>query len=225
MSSQPSGLNDEVAVRRGSQSEPGTGCEAILVVDDNARLCDLAKRALSSDGWIVHIESSRGTALAAAASEPFALALSDYAMPDGDGLLLLSEPDCLQPGCRLVLWSAAVPAGAARRARELDVTVLPQRLASPDSSVDGGLALGLLPRRRPVVGKTSRNSLPRPGSLSSSSRPPSARAARWAPQRLPQLRPVRAESPLPMHGYLTSALSSVSSFLFLEATQGRLQNG
>jgi CheY-like chemotaxis protein len=168
MSSQPSGLNDEVAVRRRSQSEPGAGSEAILVVDDNARLCDLAKRALSSDGWILHIESSRSTALAAAASEPFALALSDYAMPDGDGLLLLSEPDCLQPGCRLVLWSAAVPAGAARRARELDVTVLPQRLASPDSSVDGGLALGLLPRRRPVVGKTSRNSLPRPGSLSSS---------------------------------------------------------
>jgi hypothetical protein len=69
MSSQPSGQTDEVAVRRRSESEPGTGSEAILVVDDNARLCDLAKRALSSGGWIMHIESSRSTALAAAASE------------------------------------------------------------------------------------------------------------------------------------------------------------
>jgi DNA-binding response OmpR family regulator len=97
---------------------------AILVVDDNSRLCDLAKRALSEDGWTVHVASSRGAALGAAASETFALALSDYAMPGGNGVLLLSELQRLQPECCRVLWSAGLPASAASRARELGVRVL-----------------------------------------------------------------------------------------------------
>jgi DNA-binding response OmpR family regulator len=48
------------------------------VIRKNARLCDLAKRALSADGWIVHVASSRSAALETAAIELFALALRDY---------------------------------------------------------------------------------------------------------------------------------------------------
>jgi CheY-like chemotaxis protein len=101
---------------------------AILVVDDNPRLCELAKRALSADGWQVEIASSRRAALAGAARHAFALALSDYAMPDGDGLLLLSALKRLQPDCCLVLWSADLPAAAASHAREIGVQVLPGKL-------------------------------------------------------------------------------------------------
>ncbi len=101
---------------------------AILVVDDNLRLCELAKWALGADGWDVEVASSRRAALALAARRPFALVLSDYAMPDGDGLHLLSELERLQPECCRVLWSAALPAATARRARELGVAVLPRKL-------------------------------------------------------------------------------------------------
>ena len=101
---------------------------AILVVDDNPRLRELAKLALSAEGWDVEVESSRRAALAVAARRTFALALSDYAMPDGDGLLLLSELKRLQPHCCLVLWSADLPAAEASRAREIGVQVLPDKL-------------------------------------------------------------------------------------------------
>ena len=100
----------------------------ILVVEDNPRLCELAKWALGADGWDVEIASSRRAALALAARRPFALALSDYAMPDGDGLRLLSELALLQPDCCRVLWSISLPAATARRARELGVAVLPCKL-------------------------------------------------------------------------------------------------
>jgi DNA-binding NtrC family response regulator len=100
----------------------------ILVVDDNLRLCELAKWALCADGWDVEVASSRRAALDVAARRPLALALSDYAMPDGDGLRLLSELERLQPDCCRVLWSAALPAGTARRACELGVAVLPRKL-------------------------------------------------------------------------------------------------
>jgi CheY-like chemotaxis protein len=101
---------------------------AILVVDDNPRLCELAKGALGADGWDVEVAGSRRAALAVAARRPFALALSDYAMPGGDGLLLLSELRRLQPHCCVVLWSADLPAAAASRASAIGVQVLPGKL-------------------------------------------------------------------------------------------------
>jgi CheY-like chemotaxis protein len=101
---------------------------AILVVDDNPRLCELAKRALSAEGWDVEVASSRRAALARAARRAFALALSDYAMPGGNGLLLLSELKRLQPHCCLVLWSADLPAAAASRASAIGVQVSPGKL-------------------------------------------------------------------------------------------------
>jgi two-component system, NtrC family, nitrogen regulation response regulator GlnG len=101
---------------------------AILVVDDNPRLCELAKRALDADGWRVETATSRGDALFAAARERFSVALSDYAMPDGDGLDLLCEVERLQPHCRLLLWSVDLPKTAARKARALGVRVLPGKL-------------------------------------------------------------------------------------------------
>ncbi len=101
---------------------------AILVVDDNPRFCDLAKWSLSADGWDVEVAISRRAAFDAAARRAFLLALSDYAMPDGDGLLLLAELKRLQPQCFLALWSADVPRAAASRAREIGVNVLPGKL-------------------------------------------------------------------------------------------------
>ncbi len=101
---------------------------AILVVDDNLRLCELAKRALDADGWIVEVATSRRAALGVAAREPFSIALSDYAMPDGDGLGLLCELERLQPHCRLLLWSVDLPKIAVRNARALGVRVLPGKL-------------------------------------------------------------------------------------------------
>lgn len=104
------------------------GARAILVVDDNLRLCELAKQALDADGWTVEVATSRRAALGAAAREPFTVALSDYAMPDGDGLNLLCEVERLQPHCRLLLWSADLPKIVARNARALGVRVLPGKL-------------------------------------------------------------------------------------------------
>jgi CheY-like chemotaxis protein len=105
---------------------------AALVVDDNVRLAELAKWALCSDGWSVQLATSRKSALTAAASRPFVLVLSDYAMPGGDGLLALSELERLQPRCRLVLWSVTLPASVARRARALGVEVLPGKLLADE---------------------------------------------------------------------------------------------
>jgi CheY-like chemotaxis protein len=129
-----------------SRDPYGLEDRAALVVDDNVRLAELAKWALCSDGWDVQLATSRTTALTAAASRPFALVLSDYAMPGGDGLLVLSELERLQRRCRLVLWSAALPASVARRARALGVEVLPGKLLGDELCLVARAALKAVAR-------------------------------------------------------------------------------
>lgn len=62
---------------------------AILVVDDEARLCELVADALREEGWPVLQATSGASALALLANAPaLALVLTDWRMPGMDGAQL-----------------------------------------------------------------------------------------------------------------------------------------
>ena len=71
---------------------------ALLIVDDNARFRDRARRRLEADGYVVVAEAEDGaSALEAARRHRPAVVLLDVGLPDMSGLsvaeLLTSEPD------------------------------------------------------------------------------------------------------------------------------------
>jgi CheY-like chemotaxis protein len=61
----------------------------ILVVDDNDGVRQLLRRLVETWGYACDEASSGVTALARLATRDFALILTDYDMPDGDGLMLI----------------------------------------------------------------------------------------------------------------------------------------
>ncbi len=116
-------------------AEPAREAEnAILVVDDEPRLRKLADLTLSAGGYQVATAASRREALAWLRTRRFALVLSDYAMPDGDGLTLLATVRRLHPGLPFVLWSAALPSPVRRRAAELGAATSDGKLVGEELS-------------------------------------------------------------------------------------------
>lgn len=95
----------------------------ILVVDDSAQLRDLARHALADSGHPITTAASGDEALALLKARSFALVLSDYAMPEGDGLTLLAAVRPLHPELPFILWSSALPEDVCRRAAALGAVV------------------------------------------------------------------------------------------------------
>jgi CheY-like chemotaxis protein len=97
---------------------------SILVVDDTASYRAVLELALAGPGREIVGAASLAEAIELVRARPFALVISDYAMPGGTGIDLLREirrSDAIQP---FVLMSSELPAEAARVAALGDAYVV-----------------------------------------------------------------------------------------------------
>ena len=117
------------------QSQPTTGAEAeaaplhglpeaertLLIVDDDAPLCQRLARAMERRGFIVSTADSVADGIAKASATPPAFAVVDLRLGGGSGLDVVSALRGVRPGARIVVLTgygniatavAAVKAGA-----------------------------------------------------------------------------------------------------------------
>jgi two-component system response regulator RegA len=93
----------------------------LLIVDDDAPLCQRLARAMERRGFIVATADGVATGVAAASQNPPAFAVVDLRLGDGRGLDVVSALRAARPGARIVMLTgygniatavAAVKAGA-----------------------------------------------------------------------------------------------------------------
>ena len=93
----------------------------LLIVDDDAPLCQRLARAMERRGFIVATADSVASGIAAATAKPPAFAVVDLRLGDGSGLDVVSSLREARPGARIVMLTgygniatavAAVKAGA-----------------------------------------------------------------------------------------------------------------
>jgi two-component system response regulator RegA len=117
---------------RGDRVDPTDGLSAalrdlpdaertLLIVDDDAPLCQRLARAMERRGFIVATADSVASGVAAATNEPPAFAVVDMRLGDGRGFEVVSALRNARPGARIVMLTgygniatavAAVKAGA-----------------------------------------------------------------------------------------------------------------
>jgi len=94
---------------------------SLLLVDDDAPLCQRLARAMERRGFIVTTADSVGAGIAAASEHPPAFAVVDLRLADGNGLEVVKALRRARPGARIVMLTgygniatavAAVKAGA-----------------------------------------------------------------------------------------------------------------
>lgn len=93
----------------------------LLVVDDDAPLCQRLASAMERRGFLVETADSVAAGIAAASARPSAFAVVDLRLGDGSGLEIVNVLRRLRPGARVVMLTgygniatavAAVKAGA-----------------------------------------------------------------------------------------------------------------
>jgi two-component system response regulator RegA len=93
----------------------------LLIVDDDAPLCQRLARAMERRGFVVATADGVGTGVAAATAQPPAFAVVDLRLGDGSGLDVVAALRGARPGARIVVLTgygniatavAAVKAGA-----------------------------------------------------------------------------------------------------------------
>ena len=93
----------------------------LLIVDDDAPLCQRLARAMERRGFVVATAESVATGMAVAKANPPAFAVVDLRLGDGSGLDVVSAVRGARPGARIVMLTgygniatavAAVKAGA-----------------------------------------------------------------------------------------------------------------
>src|SRR5580704_9358356 len=93
----------------------------LLLVDDDAPLCQRLARAMERRSFIVTTADSVATGIAAASDHPPAFAVVDLRLTDGSGLEIVKAIRKVRPGARIVMLTgygniatavAAVKAGA-----------------------------------------------------------------------------------------------------------------
>ena len=89
------------ALRRATQP-------SLLIVDDDPQVLKVATRLLRH-AWQIFVASNPYDALHYLRQRPFDAVLSDYEMPERDGLWLLEQAWRIQPGVRRVLHSGGGP--------------------------------------------------------------------------------------------------------------------
>jgi two-component system, NtrC family, response regulator len=90
----------------------------ILIIDDEADVCNFFRRLLSKKSYQVTTATNQSKALQAL-SEPFNLALVDLKLPDTDGLTLLRQIKTAQPGCEVIIMTGFSTVKTAVQAMQL----------------------------------------------------------------------------------------------------------
>jgi len=90
----------------------------VLIVDDDALLCEMLVEGLAEEGWQARFARSADEALACLEAEPFAAIVSDIRMEGGDGWVLLRSVRARGKAPPVILMSSFGPPTVAIRARE-----------------------------------------------------------------------------------------------------------
>src|ERR1700694_4802728 len=75
----------------------------LLVVDDDAPLCQRLARAMERRGFVVSTADSVANGIAAATAHPPAFAVVDLRLGDGSGLEIVTALRAARPGARIVV--------------------------------------------------------------------------------------------------------------------------
>src|ERR1700760_2089748 len=95
----PSGTD---ALSAGLQGLPESE-RTLLIVDDDAPLCQRLARAMERRGFVVATAESVAAGVAAATQHPPAFAVVDLRLGDGSGLEVVSALRDVRPGSRIVV--------------------------------------------------------------------------------------------------------------------------
>jgi CheY-like chemotaxis protein len=100
--------------------------ERVLVVDDDPHVVELVCTYLQRTAGAVTVETTTDpeTAVESVEAESFSCVVSDYEMPEMDGLELLTAVRDRAPGVPFVLFTIAGDEAVAERAREHDALYL-----------------------------------------------------------------------------------------------------
>jgi DNA-binding NtrC family response regulator len=115
----------------------------ILIVDDEAGMCDFLAYYLGSQGFQVATAPSGEDALALLDKEPFHLVLADIMMPSIDGLEMLRLVKQALPDTIVIMMTAYASLDKAMKAityGAADLLVKPFELAVLLSTIERGLA-------------------------------------------------------------------------------------
>ncbi len=75
----------------------------VLVVDDEADVCEVLRQVLESEGYAVTTETTARRALESVVSNTYDLVLADVTMPETDGITLCQKVSGIRPGLPIVL--------------------------------------------------------------------------------------------------------------------------
>ena len=94
----------------------------VMVVDDKSSVLNALKRSLRREGWELQTFADPVVALIYANREPVDLVISDYRMPQMDGVTFLKEMRAIQPDAfRIVLSGQADMAGVLKAVNQAEI--------------------------------------------------------------------------------------------------------
>jgi DNA-binding NtrC family response regulator len=119
-----------------TRTQPAEGTRSILVVDDDAALCDNLKDILEGEGYEVFSATSISAAVEAARQRMPWLALVDLKLPDGSGTAFLSELKTIKADCVCILMTAYADVDSAVQALEKGAFYYLQKPVRPEELVE-----------------------------------------------------------------------------------------
>jgi len=102
-----------------TESERTPAAKRILVVDDEPHVCDIISRWLAAEGYECETANTAGQAWRLLDREPFALMVSDIAMPGRSGIELLEMVKSKHPETAVIMVTAVDDRATAIQALEL----------------------------------------------------------------------------------------------------------
>jgi CheY-like chemotaxis protein len=123
----------------------------VLVMDDEAIVCESYKIVLTDAGYSVHTAKSGREALAACRDEPFDVLLADLRMPDMDGLDVTRTVRKEFPQVQVLIITGYPTSQSAEEARRLGVfdylckPLTPERLSAVTAAAAASPAEGMMP--------------------------------------------------------------------------------
>ncbi len=104
---------------------------AILIIEDDASVCDALTIVLEDAGYIIASASTARCGLEKVGTQPFDLTITDIRLPDRSGLDVINEMRRKDPGCVIIAISAYSTPQLAEESRRLGAHGLLSKPFSP----------------------------------------------------------------------------------------------